>query len=184
MRVPVFVDDIIIGFAERGEQVLNAPLGRNNLGGAAFVPNRDYEPRGFDQNENEEGRFQLEIRTAHDYGISYKFDSPAVPPPADYRLLRTYDTNYRAAPTLGLEVPAAAQIADGTLFTLNGGSTAVVTFEFNVLKRPGRYIGSAHDPWKHRHRSAHRHGCQSSRSCRSRCHQLPNVDTSYRFRFG
>ena len=119
----VFVDDIIIGFAERGEQVLNAPLGRNNLGGTAFVPNRDYEPRGFDQNENEEGRFQLEIRTAQDYGISYKFDSPAVPPPADFLLTTTYDTNYRAAPSLGLEVPAAAQIADGTLFTLNGGST-------------------------------------------------------------
>ncbi len=56
----VFVDDIIIGFAERGEQVINAPLGRNNLGGTSFVTNRDYEPRGFDQNENEEGRFQLE----------------------------------------------------------------------------------------------------------------------------
>ena len=37
------------------------------LAAPAFVPNRDYEPRGFNVEENEEGRFQLEIRTADDY---------------------------------------------------------------------------------------------------------------------
>ncbi len=142
----VFVDDIIIGFAERGEQVINAPVGRNNLGGSQFVPNRDYEPRGFNQNENEEGRFQLEIRTAYDYGISYKFDSPAVPPPSDYQLNLSYNTNYRATPSLGLQLPPAAQIADGTVFTLNGGATALVTFEFNVVAGPGDTLAAPTTP--------------------------------------
>ncbi len=97
----VFIDDIIIGFAERGEQVLNAPAGANN-----FIVNRDYEPRGFDLEENEQGRFQLEIRTGEDYGISYPFDDPTRnPPPADYLLLNTYDTNSRSVPSLALQVP-------------------------------------------------------------------------------
>ncbi len=142
----VFIDDIIIGFAERGEQVFNAPVGSTNSGGLGFVPNRDYEPRGFGLDENEQGRFQLEIRTAQDYGISYKFDSPLIPPPADFRLTTTYDTNYRAAPSLGLQVPAAAQIPDGTVFTLNGGSTAVVTFEFNVVNGPADALAAPTTP--------------------------------------
>ncbi len=34
----VFIDDIIIGFAERGEQVINAPQGRNNLAAPPLCP--------------------------------------------------------------------------------------------------------------------------------------------------
>ncbi|MCC6507667.1 MAG: cadherin-like domain-containing protein, partial [Pirellulaceae bacterium] len=132
----VFVDDIIIGFAERGEQVFNAPLGNNTQFGANFFPNRDYEPNGFNSGgnfeENEEGRFQLEIRTANDYGISYPRSVGAVPPPSDFFLLNTCDTNNRATSSLALRTPAAGAIADGTTFTLSDG-TNLATFEFDVV---------------------------------------------------
>ncbi len=101
----VFIDDIIIGFAERGQMVTGADP---NTG---FNPPPDPRPVNFNN-----GSYQLEIRDGAPYMIR-----GAVTP-----LFRTFDTNDRLDNTFVLELPTGAEIVDGQEFALGDGLNEVV----------------------------------------------------------
>lgn len=113
----VSVDNIIIGFAERGEMILRAdsdptfspdPLAAGD--GTLF------------------GAYQLEIRTAEAFGIS---QHPTLANPGSFVVTETYDTNDRLAQQTAILAPAGASVADGDTFTMSDGVQSVV-FEFDT----------------------------------------------------
>ncbi|WP_396160014.1 hypothetical protein, partial [Flavobacterium sp.] len=140
----VQIDDIIIGFAERGEVVYNAPANNQTFRETPF-----YEPFVVigqpAVEEPELGTYQLEIRTAADYGITDRngrldLVDPSIANVNDPQALyygnnqwgRTFDTNDRLTKSIALQVTApASQIVDGSFFTLSDGYNTA-TFEFDV----------------------------------------------------
>lgn len=123
----VYIDDIIVGFAERGEMAFNATPGNTT-----FVPNLQYAGTVYNTPQIEAGRYQLTIRTAAEFGITddagnLVFDNPFNPG-------RSFDTNDRLSEQVGIQVNAnaAGNIPDGAVFTLTD-STSRLTFEFDVL---------------------------------------------------
>ncbi|GIX00190.1 MAG: hypothetical protein KatS3mg111_3522 [Pirellulaceae bacterium] len=126
----LFIDDILIGLAERGEAVVNnPPITTPNLVNNAgfFTNNLQYEPSGWGIDEIEVGRYQLEIRTAADYGFTVNDD--------ELLLARTFDSNDRLTRSIGISVDNAAAIPDAATFTLSDGMREV-TFEFDVINGP------------------------------------------------
>jgi len=103
----LFLDDFIVGFAERGEMITQARF--NSTG---------FSPGGFSQ----AGEYQLEIRPGSDY---------ATPIFGGIALTDTFDTNDRQTRQVTLVAPAGNQIDAGDRFTLNDGSTTL-SFEFNT----------------------------------------------------
>ncbi|QDV71228.1 Dockerin type I repeat protein [Rosistilla carotiformis] len=117
----VYLDDIIVGFRERGEMVINSQADQT-----AFVNNLDYEPvlRNGVKAETDLGYYQVEIRIGADYGTE---------PDGfvrDLYINRTFDTNDRLATAVSLNAPSPDQVYDGQTFTLSDG-TNTVTFEFD-----------------------------------------------------
>lgn len=108
----VFIDDIIIGFAERGEMATGA------VATGAFISNPNAPA-----NAVTVGDYQLEIRRSAEYGVANPFAPPA------QLLLRSLDTNDRLSQEHTLLAPAAYQVVDGQTFTLSDGVNSVV-FEF------------------------------------------------------
>ena len=105
----VLIDDIIIGFAERGEMVLNAPTGAT-FAGANVPPNTTLT-----------GQYQLEIRQ----GESFFTASPG-----GLTLNTAMDTNDRQADQVTLVAPEGRELVDGDKFIL-GDAGSQLTFEFN-----------------------------------------------------
>ena len=105
----VSIDDIIIGFAERGEMVLNAPSGATFAGNT--VP----------ANTTLTGQYQLEIRQGESFFTASPFG---------LTLNSASDTNDRSAAQVTLVAPEGRELADGDKFTL-GDSGSQLTFEFN-----------------------------------------------------
>ncbi|MFK7735351.1 MAG: hypothetical protein AB8B50_04935, partial [Pirellulaceae bacterium] len=116
----VYVDDIIVGFAERGEMVTYQDnVATNDTG---FVENPRHEPApGFA--EIETGTYQIEIRR----GTSYVLGGAAFPSVA---ASTAFDTNHRHTQQTTFIAPSGAEVADGQTFTLSDGIN-VVTFEFD-----------------------------------------------------
>lgn len=116
----VYIDDIIIGFAERGEMVTNAPANTN------FIDNDDVLnpdlPLGQDFLGIVDGAYDVEIRRALDYGVTQD------PQPTNV-LFRAIDTNDREALGTSVEVPTADQIPHGSTILLSDGIREV-TLEF------------------------------------------------------
>lgn len=106
-----YIDDVTIGFAERGEVVFNAGL------------NTAYPVRSpIVTTANDDGTYDLEIRAAT------RFDNA----------FRGMDTNDRLRNAFYLYAPAGVEIQEGESFAINDG-THVVTFEFdsnNTLINP------------------------------------------------
>ncbi|WP_417734576.1 tandem-95 repeat protein [Rosistilla oblonga] len=117
----VYLDDIIVGFRERGEMVINSTSDQTG-----FVDNLEYEPllsNGV-KAETDTGYYQVEIRTGADYGNE---------PDGfirDLFVYRTFNTNDRLATGVSLNAPSPEQVYDGQTFTLSDG-TNTVTFEFD-----------------------------------------------------
>ncbi len=107
----VSIDDIIIGFAERGEMVLNAPSGANFAGNPVSA------------NTTLTGQYQLEIRQG---------DSFFTASPSGLALNSAMDTNDRSASQVTLVAPEGRELVDGDKFTL-GDSGSQLTFEFNSI---------------------------------------------------
>ncbi|QDV22465.1 DVUA0089 family protein [Aureliella helgolandensis] len=120
----IYLDDIIVGFAERGEMVFDA--GSNT----SFSANQQYAETLYDILQVEEGRYQLVVRAAADYGTTDEVTGDLV---LFGPFGRSYDTNDRLSQGTGILVSpqAAGNIADGVTFTLSEGG-APVTFEFDV----------------------------------------------------
>jgi VCBS repeat-containing protein len=120
----VYIDDIMVGFAERGEIVTNG-----TIGGTAFADNLQYEPQaitGEDKEEVETGKYQVEIRRAASFGINGG-TSLSLDPMAG---ARAFDTNERLSQGFALVARPGSQIADGESFTISDGVNTV-RFEFN-----------------------------------------------------
>ncbi|MFO1062598.1 MAG: choice-of-anchor L domain-containing protein [Pirellulales bacterium] len=106
----VSIDDVVIGFAERGEQIIGAAAGSAFT--AVAVPNGTITS----------GEYQLEIRTGEDF-----FTSSAT----GLTLTKTFDTNDRAAPQLTIVAPEGRAVSDGDTFYLQVDGQRV-TFEFST----------------------------------------------------
>ncbi|MEO1524376.1 MAG: GEVED domain-containing protein [Planctomycetota bacterium] len=137
----VYLDDFIIGFAERGEQVINSPVVNQ-----AFVADQRF---AFAQPDDplsnlDTGSYQVEIRDASEYIASDDF------PPADFNVLRNtnlnrfrqFDTNTRLTDSTSVVVRGADSLLDGQSFSLFDGR-ATVEFEFDLVEAdngvtPGR----------------------------------------------
>jgi len=129
----VQIDDIIIGFAERGESVFNS-----QAAGSAFTATANYEPillgGALPQNEVEIGTYQVEVRTAAEYGLTrqdgrlYFFDPVTGFVPSG----RSFGTNDRLTKSFALVVDDASRIVDGATFTLSDGINTQ-RFEFDVI---------------------------------------------------
>lgn len=107
----VFVDDIIIGFAERGEMV----TGSNT--NSAFGVNTNLRI-----NENLQGEYQLEVRRGTDYAAINPFTGL-------YQINRTFDTNDRLVQGHSIMTPSGSEIQNGSRIVVGDGVDAVV-FEF------------------------------------------------------
>ncbi|MEQ1828828.1 MAG: Ig-like domain-containing protein, partial [Pirellula sp.] len=135
----VQIDDIIIGFAERGEAVFNSAAAGTN-----FAATQNYEPiyatGALPQNEVELGTYQVELRTAAEYGLTrqdgrlYFYDPVTGFLPSG----RTFNTNDRLTKSYALVVDDASEIVDGSTFTLSDGLNTQ-RFEFDVVT-PGDVV--------------------------------------------
>lgn len=109
----VYIDDIVVGFAERGELVTNAAAD------ATFGINANAEPSDIDN-----GEYQLEIRRGTQY---VDFDDDG-----DIFLLDAHDPNDRLSQSLTLVASDGFGIADGQTFELSDGVNRL-TFEYNDI---------------------------------------------------
>lgn len=136
----VHIDDVIIGFAERGEMITSANAN------PTFSPQPGYNTTG----RVLTGPYQLEMRKATDYGTSIQTRIGLGSMPA-LILNETYDTNDRHAQQTTLIVPAGGVLTDGQTFQLGDGAREL-TFEFDLktdgFVQPGhvRVPFSASDP--------------------------------------
>ncbi|APZ94408.1 GEVED domain-containing protein [Fuerstiella marisgermanici] len=121
----LYLDDIIIGFAERGEMVTNAPAGNG------FMQNPDVDDSGAENKAefNEFGEFNVnldilngvydvEIRTSTNYGLSQLAQPTNV-------LYRTLDTNDREVQGIAVTLPNATLIPDRSTFSVSNGINTV-----------------------------------------------------------
>jgi len=120
-----YVDDIIVGFAERGEIATTdaTTLAAGNLGGAFYAAPAD--PSGIQQQL--QGSYQLEIRRGTEFAASLGGllpdigISPGLLIKANQRLVSEY----------ALTVPTASVIQDGDTYTIDNG-IFTRTFEFDL----------------------------------------------------
>lgn len=127
----VFIDDIIIGFAERGEQVLNATNVGQALVANPHVTNPD-RPAGLPYLDTLVGAYDLEIRRG---GEVAQIFGPI------NALFAATDTNGRFDQSVSLTVPDFADIADNSTFVVSDGINEV-TFEF-IDNSDGTTTGTA-----------------------------------------
>ncbi len=125
----VYIDDIVIGFAERGEMVTY----QNNDTATVtnFIKNPRHEPAP-NTNEIETGTYQIEIRR----GASYGLGGAAFP---SLGLGLSFDTNDRHTQQVSLIAPNGSQLTDGQTFQLSDG-VETVTYEYDdtsITSGPG-----------------------------------------------
>ncbi len=129
-----YIDDIVIGFAERGELVTSStPTTPDESfvdSGELSLTSPAERPR-----PTQSGSYQLEIRDASEYIASGAVDL-SFPDRVDARF-RAFDTNERlVSGAVSLETKPASEIVDGSTFTIASDSKRV-TFEFDVLPATG-----------------------------------------------
>lgn len=132
----VYIDDIIIGFSERGEMVTGARDSQTN-----------FRDAGAADEEILEGRYDLEIRRSAQYGSS---DDPPLPTLLlnnPFAFGRSFDTNDRLNQSHTISAPNGADIADGSTFVLYDGVDRL-TFEFDdALLNNGIVQGNVRVPY-------------------------------------
>ena len=111
-----YIDNILIGFASRGEMV----TGSSPSASPPFVANTTQAG-----SEIDEGAYQLEIRQATEYGQTMS-SAPTL------ALFEGFDVNDRLVDGVSLTSASGHFYRDGQTFTLSDG-TGAVTFEFEDL---------------------------------------------------
>ncbi|MEM6980890.1 MAG: peptidase, partial [Planctomycetota bacterium] len=157
-----YLDDVVVGFAERGEMVIYS----NYLDGTAgppsntdFVLDPSFTPDSrspgsaliidpTDQPENPDeilvGAYSLEIRTADEFGVPQDYDPINLVLDESVSAGRSFDTNDRLADgAVSLIAPAGSALIDGDRFVLDDGTNRV-TFEFDNRFDPG--VATSHVP--------------------------------------
>lgn len=125
----VFLDDFVIGLAERGEQVTDPRAIGSPLDTSFVVDQRFAVPLPNDPRSNlVTGSYQVEIRDGSEYILS---ESGAQ--------FRTFDSNDRFGEGITIQARNAANIRDGQMFSITDGR-ATVEFEFDTdgVVTPGR----------------------------------------------
>ena len=117
----VYVDDFIIGLAERGEMAFNATNATNFIADPLIPQGAPARPTT--------GSYQLEIRDASEY-----FNSLAG------QAFRGFDSNQRLASGTTITPLPAAQIVDGAIFRITDG-VSTITFEMDLLNPDGTSNG-------------------------------------------
>ena len=144
----IYIDDIIIGFAEHGEMVLNAPTGDRN-----FVLNPETIPETRPEavqpersNETLTGGYSLEVRTSDEYGVPEDFAGLTLA--ARFASLgRSFDTNDRLAEgAVTLIAQAGIDLIDGDTFVIDNGFSQM-TFEFDSTLASGVGVGNVAIPF-------------------------------------
>ncbi len=115
----LYLDDFIIGFAERGELITGAIAGDDSF---TFAAN---------PGSVTSGTYQLEMRRGTEYGA---------PSQVGLALFDAFDTNERLQSSVTLVAPEGDQIQDGDFFELGDGNRTL-TFEFNDGTIPGVTVG-------------------------------------------
>lgn len=110
----LYLDDFIVGFAERGEMISNA---RGGEAGFTFATG------------GVSGEYQLEMRPATEFATPVRRQA-GLGFLDGIQLTRTFDTNDRHAQQVTMVAPAGNQISDGDRFVIGDGLNAV-TFEFS-----------------------------------------------------
>lgn len=105
----LYLDDFVVGFAERGEEVFFAREGEDEF-------------RSDGSTIRGGGEYQLELRRGTDFATSTF---------GQINLQRSFDTNARHAQEVTLVTPAGDQVVDGDTFQISDGSITQ-TFEFDV----------------------------------------------------
>lgn len=125
----VYLDDFIIGLAERGERVTD-PRGVGAPLDTAFVTDTRFAfPEPDDPRSNlVTGSYQVEIRDGSEYVLSENGIQ-----------FRTFDSNERFGETISIVAKSADNLLDGQMFSITDGR-ATVEFEFDSdgLVTPGR----------------------------------------------
>ncbi len=117
-----YIDDIIVGFASRGEMVTNAVAG--DIGFATLQPATNSTSGTPVTTSILTGNYQLSIRRASSYGqVVDSFGNIA--------LNASFDVNDRLAMAFTLVAQPAEQIHDGQQFSINDGRQTL-TFEFDT----------------------------------------------------
>ncbi|MBN2294067.1 MAG: VCBS repeat-containing protein [Pirellulales bacterium] len=109
-----YIDDVIIGYAERGQMVTDV---QSDTGFRA-VPEPAWNTDILNGPNILVGPYQLEIRTGTDFT-----DELAILP------IRSFDTNDRMTDAITIEAPPAWDLVHGTTFTINDG-VYEQTFQF------------------------------------------------------
>jgi hypothetical protein len=134
----VFVDDIIIGFAERGEMVTSG----GQFGTPLFTTNNNASPPAIVA-----GPYQLEIRRSEEFGLSAGIPSDPALILSELFGGRSFDTNGRLDQGSRMHAPSGSNVTEGRAFTISDG-TAVVTFEYDdVTIGDGVAIGNVAVPF-------------------------------------
>lgn len=108
-----YIDDIVVGFAERGEMISGAALGNDSYSGGTVV--------GVDN-----GEYQLEVRPGTNYF------TPNASFGRQITLQQSFDTNDRHSDEITIVAPAGSDLSDGMRFQL-GDASRILTFEFDEL---------------------------------------------------
>jgi len=126
-----YVDDIVLGFAERGEMVTDATAGQVDFFSLGTPVSPTYPTQSL------QGPYQLEIRRGTEYGV--QVDAAK----ADVTIFQTIDTNDRvvqfpAAPVLQLETNVVDALQTGVLAKAGNGDVHFLsTLELNLLAAQG-----------------------------------------------
>jgi len=114
-----FIDDIVIGFAERGEMVVDSTPGNVGFITTPGLP--------FGANPIAKGAYQLEIRPGEKYGTSR---TATLTNTVGLTLTKDMDTNDRSTEQTTIYAPRGSEIQDGQTFVLGDGIN-FLTFEFD-----------------------------------------------------
>jgi hypothetical protein len=127
----VYIDDIIIGFAERGEMVTGAP---NNT---TFIQNPEVNDPNNPNPYNDilEGAYDVEVRRASDFATSVGIPNGQ---------FTAFDSNDRLMQQQTLIVANSWDLYDGMTFTLSDGVDSVV-FEYEDVN-VGDGVAPGHQP--------------------------------------
>ena len=113
----VYIDNLVVGFASRGELVTEAPAD------TTFVDR-------FIRGNNTTGAYQLEIRQGETFTTQFGALHPA---------FRAFDIQDRLSAGHSFEAPAGADIADGHSFVVGAGTTVTLEFDSDGMVEPGHF---------------------------------------------
>lgn len=128
-RQGVYIDDLILGFAGRGEQVINGNVANAAIPGTTTpVTTMDVlpsDPAGVGGTRVTVGNYQLSIRRGTEYT-----PGDAIANSSAFNPSQTFDINDRLAQGITLYAIPASQIVDGSTFSIVVAA-GVFTFEFS-----------------------------------------------------